>query len=271
MTGVKFNGRLGNQLFQFFFLLYLKSRSKSRFYFFVNPHHAYLCKFFDLGFYYNLTLSSKIYSIFTRIMPHLLSFKSIYIQNIQVPREVQLKGNTIYTGFFQTDWYLNHTPEKFKIRVRKKYITEFQKLYGHIFANERTIVVHIRRTDYLKYGKRDISLPIKYFKTRLNSIANLEQYKVFFISDDIAYVRSVFAEKPNFIFSENDEIIDFQILQNADIAIISNSSFSWWAAYLGKKGSLVMAPKNWIGFRLNKEHPKGIMTSRFKWYDVFAT
>lgn len=235
MIGVKFNGRLGNQLFQFYFLLYLKSRNKNKIYFFVNPHHAYLYKYFDLGLYYNLTLSSKIYSIFTRTIPHLLSFKSIYIQSIEVPREVHLKGNTIYTGFFQTDWYINHTPEKFKIRVRKKYITEFQKLYGHIFANEKTIVVHIRRTDYLTYGKRDISLPIEYFKTRLNSIANLEQYQVFFISDDIAYVRSVFAEEPNFIFSENNEIIDFQILQNADIAIISNSSFSWWAAYLSKK------------------------------------
>lgn len=271
MVGVKFNGRLGNQLFQLFFLLYLKSRSKGKFYFFVNPHHAYLCKYFDLGLYYNLTLSSKIYSIFTRLLPYLLNFKSIYIQNIQVPREVQFEDYTIYTGFFQTDWYMNHTPENFKIHIRKKYIEAFQKLYGDVFKNQKTIAVHIRRTDYLNYGKRDISLPIEYFKKRLNSITNLESYKVFFLSDDISYVKSTFPEQPNFIFSENNEIIDFQIVQNADIAIISNSSFSWWAAYLGKKDSLVMAPKNWLGFRLNKEHPKGVMTSRFTWHEVFET
>ena len=269
MVGVRFNGRLGNQLFQFFFLLYLKSRNKNKIYFFANPHHAYLCRYFDLGPYHRLTLGSKIYSIFIRILPHLLSFKSIYIQNIQVPREVRANDNTIYSGFFQTDWYINHTPEKFQIHVKKKYIIAFKKLYGVVFENNKTIAVHIRITDYLKYGKRDISLPVEYFKKRLNSIENLELYKVFFISDDISYVRTVFPEQPNFIFSENNEIIDFQIVQNADIAIISNSSFSWWAAYLGKKDNLVMAPKNWLGFRLNKEHPKGIMTSRFTWHDVF--
>ena len=269
MVGVSFNGRLGNQLFQFYFLLYLKSRKKNCFYFFPNPHHTKLAKYFDLGFYYHLTLGSKIYSVFTRILPRLIRFKDIYIQNIEVPKKVDVQNFTIYRGFFQTDWYLKHTPEKFNIRIRQKYQDEFQALYGDIFKSEKTMAVHIRRTDYLKYGKRDISLPIEYFKRQLAAISNKDDYRIFFLSDDIEYVKAEFETKPNYIFSDNSEIIDFQIIKNADLAIISNSSFSWWACYLSEKKNTVIAPKNWLAFRLGKEHPKGVMTEKFIWKDVF--
>ncbi len=269
MIGVKFNGRLGNQLFQFTFLRYLKTQVKNQFLFFPNPHHAYLAKYFDLGIYYNLTLNSKLYSIITRLLPKLVKFKTVYIQNIQVPRKAEIINNTLYTGFFQTDWYLDQTRDNFQLKIKKKYTEQFEELYGKIFEHEKTIAVHIRRTDYLKYGKRDISLPIEYFKRRLRNIPNLASYRVFFLSDDINFVKSEFEANDNYIFSENAEIIDFQIIKNADIAIISNSSFSWWAAYLSNKKNLVYAPKNWLGFRLGKEHPKGIMTSKFIWCDVF--
>jgi hypothetical protein len=83
-------------------------------------------------------------------------------------------------------------------------------------------------------------------------------------------VRATFSEKPNFIFSSNDEITDFQIIQNADIAIISNSSFGWWAAYLSPKRNTVYAPKNWMAFRIGAEHPKGVMTEKFIWKDVLV-
>lgn len=268
MVGVLFNGRLGNQLFQFYFLLYLKSRKKNTLFFFPNPHHAKIAKYFDLGPFRNLTLNSKIYSVVTRLIPRIIKFNEVYIQNIQVPKEVDVKDYTIYKGFFQSDWYLKHTPEPFKIRIKEKYANSFRKLYGDIFDKEKTIAVHIRRTDYLNYGKRDISLPIGYFKKRLASIPDIDSYRVFFLSDDVEFVKNAIEEKPNFIFSNHDEITDFQIIKNADIAIISNSSFSWWACYLSDKDNKVYAPKNWFGFRLGKEHPKGIMTDRFTWCEV---
>ncbi|PST83376.1 alpha-1,2-fucosyltransferase [Pedobacter yulinensis] len=273
MIGVKFNGRLGNQLFQFAFFCYLRSRAPGKIMFFVNPHHSRIGQYFDLGMYHNLTISSKIYSVFARTMGHVLPLKRNYIQNIQVPRHVDPVNGTLYTGFFQTDFYYEHTPARFKptFKIKKKYTDQFDTLFGESFRNNRTIVVHIRRTDYLTYLKRDISLPITYFKAQLDSIENLDTYLVYFVSDDIDYVKKFFGEKPNFIFSYNNEIIDFQIILNADIKIISNSSFSWWAAYLSDKTTKIIAPKNWMGFRIGKEHPKKVMTKRFIWRDVIDT
>ncbi|MBC8053229.1 MAG: alpha-1,2-fucosyltransferase [Sphingobacteriaceae bacterium] len=268
MIGVYFKGRLGNQLFQYVFLKYVKQASKGKMVFFPNPHHAYLSRYFDLGLYDNTTLSSKIYSVLTRCTPYILKFKEKYIQTFVQPKPVDPVDFTIYYGYFQTDFYYNLLHEKPEFNIKPKYVKKFENLFGEIFRTEKTIAVHIRRTDYLSYGKRDISLPINYFKQRLEEIPDLENYRVFFVSDDVDFVKSTFQEKPNYIFSSHDEITDFQIIQNADIAIISNSSFGWWAAYLSKKKNTVYAPKNWLAFRIGAEHPKGIMTPKFIWKDV---
>jgi hypothetical protein len=269
MIGVNFTGRLGNQLFQYYFLQYLKTRNNKSFFFFPNPHHAYLAKYFDLGPYHNITLGSKPYSIIMRIIPKVLNFRPVYVQNYFSPKEFNPEGNVIYNGFFQSDFYINHLSRDARPRLREKYKEEFTEKFGAIFKQNKTIVVHIRRTDYLTYGKRDISLPIEYFQRQLGLIKNLDSYKVFFVSDDMDFVKDAFPAKDNFIFSQNSEILDFQLIMNADIAIISNSTFAWWAAFLCEKENRVIAPKNWFGFRIGREHPKGIMTDKFEWVNVF--
>ena len=268
MVGVKFIGRLGNQIFQYAFLQYLKSCNKDITFFFVNPHHGYLTKYFDLGNYQNLILGSKAYSVATRVVPKIIKFDEIYIESIQVPKPVIVKDWTIYKGFFQTDYYVRQITDGFKIKIRKEFTDKFDQQFGQQFKNNKTIVVHIRRTDYLTYGKRDISLPMEYFKKQLYALGNIEDHLVYFVSDDIEHVKLSFEHRPNYIYSTNDEITDFQIIKNADIAIISNSSFAWWAAYLSEKQNIVYAPKNWLGFRIGKEHPKKVMTDRFIWCDV---
>ena len=123
----------------------------------------------------------------------------------------------------------------------------------------------------MSYGerrKRDISLPMAYFKKRLEALGDLSAHKVIFVSDDISHVKQVFPPQENFVFSENSEIIDFQIIQHADIAIISNSTFAWWACFLSPKKQEVYAPKNWFGFKIGREHPRGIMTDKFEWCEV---
>lgn len=268
MVGIKFNGRLGNQIFQYVFYHYLRSNNQGR-YFFVNPHHAYLSKYFHLDRFNNFTLASKAYSMVTRSLPMVLPFREIYIENIQVPKPVKPINFSIYKGFFQTDWYLKNMKGELVLSLKDEFIRQFEEPFGNMFTTYKSIVVHVRRTDYLKYGKRDISLPLEYFKRRLDCIHSVEEYKVLFVSDDIDAVKSYFGEKENYIFSSNSEIVDFQIIMNADIAIISNSSFAWWAAYLSPKPNVVYAPKNWLGFRIGKEHPKRVMTEKFIWCDVF--
>lgn len=268
MVAVTFKGRLGNQLFQYVFLKYLQSKSKSTICFSPNPHHSYLAKYFDLGIADNFTLGSKLFSGITRFVPSFIKFREVYVQNFVNPRDYEPINGVMYHGYYQSDFWLKRLPTELKLKLRKKYTQQFEREFGAVFNHEKTVVVHIRRTDYMNYGKRDISLPMEYFRAQLYSIENLDTYKVFFVSDDMNHVREIFPAQPNFIFSSNDEITDFQLIRNADIAIISNSTFAWWAAYTCPKKNLVLAPKNWFGFRIGREHPMGIMTDKFDWREV---
>jgi ADP-heptose:LPS heptosyltransferase len=217
-------------------------------------------------------MGSKAYSAITRFLPFLLKLKTVFIHNWIIPKPLKINNNSLYRGYFQSGYYYDQLTTKPSFKIKQEYIDDFQNQYGKLFANNKIVVVHIRRTDYMNYGerrKRDISLPMNYFKERLNQIENLENYKVIFVSDDMEHVKKFFPAQANFVFSLNNEIIDFQILQNADVSIISNSTFAWWACYLSPKDNKVYAPKNWFGFKISKEHPRGIMTQRFEWCDVY--
>lgn len=271
MIGVRFDGRLGNQLFQYVFLKYIKFRKPNKNVFFSNPHHAYIQKYFELEGNDNLLMDSKVYSTITRFLPFLLKLKTVFIHNWIVPKPFKINNNSLYSGYFQSAYYYEQLATKPLFKIKKVYTDDFQNQYGVLFATHKIVVVHIRRTDYMNYGerrKRDISLPMNYFKERLNAIENLEEYKVIFVSDDMDHVKRFFPTQVNFIFSSNNEIIDFQIIQNSDVSIISNSTFAWWACYLSPKNNKVYAPKNWFGFKIGKEHPRGVMTNKFEWCDV---
>lgn len=127
-------------------------------------------------------------------------------------------------------------------------------------------MVHIRRTDYLFFGKeslggKNMCLPDGYFINCLNKIKNINDYLIIFISDDIIYARKRFSNMYfKAQFESNDEIIDFQLLMYADVLVISNSTFAWWAAYLNQKpNKIVYAPKYWLGFKKKIEYPVNIL------------
>ncbi|WP_445778769.1 alpha-1,2-fucosyltransferase [Shewanella sp.] len=112
-----------------------------------------------------------------------------------------------------------------------------------------TIGVHIRRGDYVtskSASKVFRNIPIGYYDIALKQLQRDQQVLVF--SDDRELSAS-YATKVGGIdvrklkLSLQDE---FCLLMACDDHIIANSTFSWWAAYLGHKpGGRVIAPQNW--------------------------
>ena len=114
-----------------------------------------------------------------------------------------------------------------------------------------------------------MSLPESFYLNALQEVKNLDDYKILLVTDDIENAATRLPGIKNKLIISDSEIMDFQLLMHADKLIISNSSFSWWAAYLNKKHAEVFAPENWLGFKLNAEMPSNVMPEGFKRVRVF--
>lgn len=108
-----------------------------------------------------------------------------------------------------------------------------------------TTAIHVRRGDYLNLTKEYIQLNMEYYYKAMQMI-NSKKYLVF--SDDIEWCKQNFHGN-NIMFSENKKPIeDLSLFLACEHAIIANSSFSWWGAYLNKNPSkIIIAPEKWFG------------------------
>lgn len=265
MIGVKLDGRTGNQMFQYAFAYCLAKQRADDFFLEFEPKHFRLNYFILSGQFKHLANQFKKlrFQLFTFPKKTLTQIGTETTQSIieQANRCNYLKG------YFQSELYHKAFVQEVKtlFEIKPEYKKAFETKYKTLFETNKTVVVHIRRTDYLSwnmgeaFGGTNYSLPFSYSENILKKL-DLEQYTVIFISDDIEAVKKQFGERHNFRYESNTEIIDFQILLHADVLCLSNSSFSWWGAYLNAKPhKKVFAPDKWLGFKTGRDYPVDII------------
>ena len=116
-----------------------------------------------------------------------------------------------------------------------------------ISKNEESVGIHIRGTDYLKHPKR-INLSKSYFEKAINRLKQdlfTPQFYVF--TDDPKHAKELLQNLPYTLVASSSGIQDFYQLSNCKHQIISNSTFSWWAAMINSHpNKLVVSPSNWF-------------------------
>lgn len=113
--------------------------------------------------------------------------------------------------------------------------------------------LHVRRTDYLAPHTAGIHgvCPLEYYKSAVELIERkLNRVKWWIFSDDPDWVSG------QEFFRNLGEVVrgdirnpwsDFWMMSACRHFVIANSTFSWWAAWLGEKnGSLIVAPRRWF-------------------------
>lgn len=155
-------------------------------------------------------------------------------------------GNNFYLyGYFQSWKYFHEYKEE---------LTEFfapsedvKELVDAMNIPHDAISVHVRRGDYVQLQNVHYVQPVSYYEKALERYHSKD--RVFYIfSDDIEWCKeqAVFAKLENKVFVTQADDISFYMMIRCGYHVISNSSFSWWAAYLSKAYEVVM-PHRWFG------------------------
>jgi len=159
-------------------------------------------------------------------------------------------------GYYQSFRYFDNIKDTVREMFQFKNSIQLciEKKYSDILdlcnQNSELVMVHIRRGDYLKLKQHHTCLgETDYYVDAIDHIKNKVANPVFVIfSDDIPWCKEYFNGN-NMIFAQgNNEVQDMHFMTLCQHAIIANSSFSWWGAWLQKHiGKIIIAPKQWFG------------------------
>ncbi|NWK72816.1 alpha-1,2-fucosyltransferase [Acinetobacter sp. SwsAc6] len=256
---VRLKGGLGNQLFQYYTAYSLAKEKNYRLVLDTCNLKNDNLRDFSL---HRLNINSpiinnnyyrKFFIFFNSIRE--LSLPFFHHETIEYSFDENIKNinrSTILNGYYQN--------EKYFIKIKNEMRSNFNLLNEKIkskdildmIKNNNSVALHIRRGDYItdvstheKHGACDLS----FYNQAINYFSKNNPY-FFIFSDDIEWCKNNIIINGNFIFISdicNSDIEEFLLMKNCKNFIISNSTFSWWAAWLASNNDkIVICPKNWF-------------------------
>ncbi|SDX93060.1 Glycosyl transferase family 11 [Lutibacter oricola] len=267
MIVVRVIGGVGNQLFQYLFGQYLESKYKQPVFYdviafeTVNKERSLELQllFPNMRIYNgNRFKFSRNFKLKAKLSVFLfkLNKKNHYITDDSFNKLDDIKPNDIY--YFNGYWQNKDVFSKRKLilgnNLKLKEIVPLQlKDIVREIKKSNSVSVHVRRGDYFvpknikTYGVCTKGYYQKaFFEIKKNYPKNL---KYFVFTDDIDWVKNNLSLPCNSIIVNNFKINSYWYIYLMSLCksnIISNSSFSWWAAYLNMNSSkTVIVPKKW--------------------------
>lgn len=156
--------------------------------------------------------------------------------------------NVSLDGFFQSEKYFKHNRGEILKLIDFSFINKnyIEGKYNFI-KNKKTTSIHVRRGDYVNYPNLHPTQSLEYYEQSIDILKNKTEIFLIF-SDDIIWCKENI-ELENAIYIENEkDYIEMYLMSLCDNNIISNSSFSWWGAWLNENSNkIVIGPLKWFG------------------------
>ncbi len=286
-------GGLGNQMFCYAFAKALSLQKKTQV--FLDYHDKDLKKIapqrkFEIN-RFNLTLpiiydfkipKNQLARIINNFLPKkycLQKYKfPIFRDSDLTPENVihnNFKPYTYFLGYFQDIKYFIPIEQILKndFTLRDQLKQNNQKIKNYILSTRNSCFLHIRRGDYLgDTGFIDLC-QTNYYKKALKIIKNkVENPHIFIFSNDIQWCKNHFLETlgteitNGVIFEliesndEGDAVEELELMRSCKHAIKSNSTFSWWAAFLiDNKEKIVINPKEFFTRYVPEVNPHNLI------------
>jgi hypothetical protein len=111
---------------------------------------------------------------------------------------------------------------------------------------DKSVCVHVRRGDFGDFGEKYL-IPIEYQKKAMELMNILQpESKYYIFSDEISKAKSELSDIEGLTYISNRDLLpldEFILMSKCNNNIIANSTFSWWAAYIGNNNkNYVIAP-----------------------------
>jgi hypothetical protein len=161
------------------------------------------------------------------------------------PKLASIPGSVILHGYFQY-----YPPiEKYEALLRKFFRMNLKCQLG----DSRNVGIHVRRGDYLNFSDIHYVQEISYYKEAMDvfkqEVPGSKTFVIF--SDDIAWCKEQpLFQQANCVFCDEPNEIEClkQMIACEGGFICANSTYSWWAAFLGphRFRNKCIVPKKWF-------------------------
>lgn len=274
MIYVLCSGGLGNQMFQYAYLKHLQKTGReavldTSFFLHSDIHSGYMLnKAFNIEGnnvkdHFSFIWKSKYSMMAKSRMKELGSVFMEFGENFI--REDNLPTSAVLYGYWQGERFFKDVRKDVIKDFTFRNISEQSEKLGEKMSIENSVAVHIRRGDYLLHSKYMNLAATQYYKNALG-IAKKEliETRIYVFSDDISWCKQcgLFDDETCYVDFNNGAHAyeDMFLMSKAKAVITANSSFSWWAGYLGNHEFVIRPEKyltNWTNEQDTRLFPGG--------------
>ena len=214
MINVNLIGGLGNNMFQYSLGRILAEQKKYNL--FVDNIQNLQKYFFNaININTNKTIDGQLLEVG-------YNSKEKTVQHVNLKEVVEYNGPINLAGFFQKyKYYIDYSD------AIKQWFAYDDSAYFK--PNQNDLVIHYRLTDYTSLNW---NLHPEAFIENIQK-KNIQYDNCYIITDEPNHPFIQQLLKKNMVVVNQNELADFTLLKYAKQLIVSHSSFSWWASFLG--------------------------------------
>jgi len=161
------------------------------------------------------------------------------------------------SGYFQSEDYFDRDLVYGMFRPGESRVAGLRERYGEWLSRPGVTGISVRRGDYLRKAAWHPFVGERYFRDCLARLPDAKDFVV--CSDGMEWCKRFFPKafpERRFLFVEGESVLD-QLFVHTLCAnnVVSNSSFSWWGAWLGERRrraeglrGVTLAPSMWLGY-----------------------
>jgi len=149
-------------------------------------------------------------------------------------------------GYFNQSWDYEQLHSLFSLLKLKKIILNKERLK----ICNRNVVIHIRGGDFLSIDNLNIC-KLAYYKNSIEYFRSKGSKSFVVICEDRNYGNELIKKLKNYFIDLQISIVksdsiknDFNLIRSSKLAILSNSTFSWWASFLSNTKKEFLVPSN---------------------------